>query len=145
VSGFDQLDLLRDLCESCTRILDADAAGVAVAEDEELRFVVATGEDPALIDLFRADHTDGPGRDAFRARRYVAAADIASSDGRWHGWTARAHALGYAAVDVFPMRLRDAAVGVLSVYAKRARGLGERDVAVGQALADIATTGLLHA
>lgn len=146
VAGFDQLELLRDLSESCTRILDADAAGVSVATDRTLRFVVATREDDMeLIELLELDHTDGPSLEAFRRRVHVASGDITESVDRWPRWAPRALELGFRAVDAFPMRLRDDAVGALNVYATRPRRLDDRDVAVGTALADIATTGILQA
>ena len=145
VSGFDQLELLRDLGESCIRILDADSAGVSVARGGDLHFVVATSEDMELVELLEIDHSDGPTLEAFRDRRHVSAADLTESVDRWPRWAPRAIELGFRAVDAFPLRLRDDAVGALNVYATRPRQLGDRDLAVGTALADIATTGLLQA
>ncbi len=42
------------------------------------------------------------------------------------------------------MRLRDERIGALNLFADRVNGLTEADQALGQAMADVATIGLLH-
>lgn len=144
VSGFDPIELLRDLTVSCARVLDADAAGVSLRDNGSLQFVAATTEEPALIELIELDHDGGPCRDAYRSARHVAAVDITSTGTQWPAWGRRALELGFHAADAFPLRLRDETIGALSVYARRSRELGGRDAVVGRAFADIATIGLLQ-
>ncbi len=43
-----------------------------------------------------------------------------------------------------PRRLREERIGALNLFADRVDGLSEADQALGQAMADVATIGLLH-
>lgn len=144
VAGDDELELLRDLCASCLRILDADTAGIALADGEDLGFVVATSEDMETIELFQAQRQEGPCVSAFRSGATVHSADLDAETHRWPTWVPQALALGFRSAEAFPMRLRDTMIGALNVYSTRKRLLNQRDVVVGQALADMATIGVLH-
>ena len=56
----------------------------------------------------------------------------------------RAAAYGFRAVTALPMRLRDERVGALNLFRNVSGGMAAADVAVAQALADVATIGILH-
>mgnify|MGYP001133295327 CR=1 FL=1 len=144
VAGYDELELLRDLSMSSVRILDGTTAGVVIGTDDRLGFVIATSEAMDIIELFQTEHQEGPCTDAYRTGRDVHCADIDANRERWPNWAPRALDLGFRSADAFPMRLRQRSVGALNVYSTHVRPLGERDVAVGRALADMATIGMLH-
>jgi uncharacterized protein YigA (DUF484 family) len=51
---------------------------------------------------------------------------------------------GFAAVHALPMRLREQAIGAVSLYSTQSAELGGQTAELGQALADVATIGILH-
>jgi GAF domain-containing protein len=73
----------------------------------------------------------------------VAAPDLAS-DQRWPKFAAVAGQAGFSAVQALPMRLRDQVIGALNLFRATAGAFDADSVQVGQALADVATIGLLH-
>lgn len=145
VADYDELELLKDLVDSCVRILDADTAGIALGRGDRLGFVIATSEDMKTIGLFQAEQQQGPCLSAYRSCETVHSADL-EADGheRWPTWTPRALELGFRSAEAFPMQLRGEAIGALNVYASRKRRLNDRDRLVGRAFADMATIGLLR-
>lgn len=144
VDGFDRYELLHDLSVSCARLLDADAAGVSIADGRRLQFVVATSEDMATVERFQADHRQGPCFDAYLTGQHVSTPDLRATARRWPRWTRQALALGFAAADAFPLRLGEQTVGALDVYATQTRTLSPDDVALGAAFAHMAAIGLVH-
>ena len=51
VTDYDEVELLRDLVDSCVRILDGDAAGISLGAGNRLGFVIATSETMEVGDL----------------------------------------------------------------------------------------------
>ena len=51
---------------------------------------------------------------------------------------------GFASVHAIPMRLRGEAIGALNLFHHRSGALPDADLALGQALADVATVGILQ-
>ena len=62
----------------------------------------------------------------------------------WPGFTAAAAAAGFASVHAFPLRLRDEIIGAVNLYCSAPRTLDHTELSVAQALADVATIGLLQ-
>ena len=74
----------------------------------------------------------------------MAAPDLTAAQQIWPQFAAAARRAGFAAVQALPMRLRDQVIGALNLFQATPGGLGHEDVRVGQALADVATIGLLQ-
>lgn len=142
-SADDEFALLEDVATSCVRILDGDAAGVSLGTNGHLGFVTATSERMDLIELFQAEHQQGPCIDAFRSGRPTRVPDLEAERDRWPDWTARAIQLGFRAAEAFPMSHDGRTIGVIDFYATRPRTLNDRDLVVGSLLAEMATVGLL--
>jgi hypothetical protein len=64
-------------------------------------------------------------------------------DGRWPRFTARARQAGHRAVHALPLRLHSETIGALNLFGSRP-GLSAEDLRIGQALADVATIGILQ-
>jgi ANTAR domain len=77
------------------------------------------------------------------AGRRVSVAE-ADSGQRWPRFAAAATQAGFAAVHALPMRLRDQVIGALNLFSGSVGRLGEAELRIGQALADVATIGLLQ-
>jgi GAF domain-containing protein len=74
----------------------------------------------------------------------VASADLAADVDRWPLFAPAAVEAGFRAATAIPMRLREEVIGGLTLLHAEPVRIDEDSVALGQALADIATIGLLQ-
>jgi transcriptional regulator with GAF, ATPase, and Fis domain len=145
VADFDVIDFLHILTDRSVRLLDVSAAGLMLADPRgELRVVAASSEAVRLVELFQIQNDQGPCLDCFRTGEPVEAGDLTEAAPLWPWFTAAAQGAGFAAVRALPMRLREQVVGALSLFRASPGAFSSADVRVGQALADVATIGLLH-
>ena len=145
VAGFDVIDFLHMLTSRSAQLLDVDAAGLLLADPRgELRIVAASSEVARLIELFQIQNDEGPCLDCFRTGQPVHAADLATAAQRWPRFAPAARQAGFAAVQALPMRLREQVIGALNLFRAGPGAFATADIRVGQALADVATIGLLH-
>jgi GAF domain-containing protein len=144
IADFDVIDFLHLLTDRSTRLLDVSAAGLLLADQRsELRLVAASSEAARLLELFQLQDGQGPCLDCFRTGKPVSSADLAD-DTRWPQFTDAAQRAGVSAVQALPMRLREQVIGALNLFRATPGAFDPVDVRVGQALADVATIGLLH-
>ena len=99
---------------------------------------------PGLLELFQIQNDQGPCLDCFRTGRAVTAADLAGPGQPWPRFAAAAAGSGFRAVEALPMRLRDQVIGALNLFRAAPGPFDPAELRVGQALADVATIGLLH-
>ncbi|MCW2876757.1 MAG: transcriptional regulator [Sphaerisporangium sp.] len=145
VVGFDVIDLLHTLTERCVDLLEVDAAGILLADQRgTMALVAASTEQARLLELFQLQDEEGPGLEAYHSRQAVVCADLGARPQRWPLFTAAAREQGFAAVTAVPLRLREQALGAMSLFRHRAGGLPPDTLATAQALADVATIGILH-
>ncbi len=145
VDEFDALDFLSTLTERSVELLHADAAGVIVNDLRGNLHVVASTTDQAqVLELFELQNEEGPCLDCFNSGRPIVNVGISEARSRWPRFTAAASEVGYSSAHAIPLRLRDSVVGAMNLFCVNASRLGDQDVALGQALADIATIGLLQ-
>ena len=145
VAGFDIIEFMHVLTGRSVELLDASAAGLLLADPRgELRVVAASSEQARLVELFQVQNDEGPCLDCFRAGQPVTAADLSSESRRWPHFAITASQAGFAAVQALPMRLRDETIGALNLFRAAPGPFDRADVRVGQALADVATIGLLN-
>src|SRR6478672_10496999 len=144
VADFDVIDFLHVLTSRSVELLNASAAGLLLADPRgELRVVAASSEAARLLELFQLQSDQGPCLDCFRSGRPVAAASL-GADRRWPRFAAAAGQAGFSAVQALPMRLRDQVIGALNLFRDTPGAFDPASVRIGQALADVATIGLLH-
>jgi GAF domain-containing protein len=144
VADFDVIDFLHVLTSRSVELLDVSAAGLLLAGPRgELRVVAASTEAARLLELFQLQSDQGPCLDCFRSGQPVAATDL-TVDQRWPRFAAAAGQAGFCAVQALPMRLRDQVIGALNLFRGTAGAFDADVVRVGQALADVATIGLLN-
>jgi hypothetical protein len=74
----------------------------------------------------------------------VSEADLAAAGQRWPLFAPAAARAGFGAVQALPMRLRHEVIGAMNMFMHAPGRLDESELLVGQALADVATIGLLH-
>ncbi len=144
-ADFDVIDFLHALAEQSVELLDVSACGISLADHTgQLNLVAASTEQVRLLELSQVQAVDGPCVDAFRSGALVSCIDLATDQVRWPTFTVAALAAGFTAVHALPMRLRGESIGAMSLYSNRSPGLSRRAAELGQALADVATIGILH-
>jgi transcriptional regulator with GAF, ATPase, and Fis domain len=145
VDDFDVLDFLSMLVERCVELLDVAAAGVVLSDQKGgLRMAAASSEQARLVELFAIQADDGPCPDCVRTGSPVFSSDLDTEDARWPRFAPAARAAGFRAAHAVPMRLRRTVIGALNLLETDADGVGETSVQLGQALADVATIGVLQ-
>jgi len=145
VADFDVIDFLHLLTERSVQLLDAAAAGVLLADPRgQLRLVAASTEAARVLELFQLQNDQGPCLDCFRTGQPVAAPDLTAAQQTWPQFAVAAREAGFAAVHALPMRLRMQVVGGLNLFRATPGSFAHQDLRLGQALADVATIGLLQ-
>ena len=145
VADFDVVDFLGGLASRCVRLLDVDAAGLMLADQRgSLRVVASSSEQAHLVELFQLQHAEGPCLECFQTGQPVSEADLNAAGQRWPSFAPAAIGEGFAAVQALPLRLRDEVIGAMNLFRRAPGRLDETRLRVGQALADVATIGLLQ-
>lgn len=145
IADFDIIDLLHTLVNECVDLLDVDAGGLLLADESgELQLVASTSEEAEFVEVIQLSAGAGPCVDSFRQGRAVMVADMEKDGDRWPGFQAAALDQGFHAVFATPMRLRGHVLGAMNLFSKGVGGPTEQDALVAQALADIATIGILQ-
>ena len=86
---------------------------------------------------------EGPCVDAFRSGTPVVVPDLREGSG-WGRFRHAAVDNGFSSMHALPMRLRQDSIGSLSLFESSATVLDDRDLRAAQALADVATIGILQ-
>ncbi|MPY82473.1 MAG: ANTAR domain-containing protein [Actinophytocola sp.] len=145
VADFDVIDFLHRLTRRGQRVLGVDAVGLLLADHHgTLNVLAASSEQARVLELFQLQNAEGPCLDCYHTGIPVVCDDLAAATDRWPLFTQEAIGAGFAAVHALPMRLRDETVGGLNLFTTSPGALDEDALAVGQALADVATIALLH-
>lgn len=145
IDDFDVLEFLSTLVERCVELLDVTAAGVVLSDQRGgLRMAAASSEQAHLVELFAIQADDGPCPECVRTGRPVSSTDLTTEDTRWPRFAPAARAAGFHAAHAVPMRLRRTVVGALNLLDTGTGGIDEATVGLGQALADVATIGMLQ-
>jgi len=144
VDDFDVIDFLHVMTERCVQLLGVSAAGLLLTDGQDtLQVVAASSERTRLLELFQLQADQGPCVECFRTGQPVSVADLPSA-GRWPRFTAAAAEVGFAAVHAVPMRLRTEVIGALNFFDTKPGAVDADKLRIGQALADVATIGLLQ-
>jgi GAF domain-containing protein len=144
VTDFDVIDLLHRLCSDTVTLLPVDAAGLMLSDQRgALRVVSSSTEQAHLVELFQLQANEGPCLDCVSTSRQVVSADL-DLESRWPRFVAHARQAGYRAVHALPLRLRSETIGGLNLFGSAPGELSAHALRVGQALADVATIGILQ-
>jgi transcriptional regulator with GAF, ATPase, and Fis domain len=146
VDDFDVMDFLHRVTVRCAQVLGVSAAGVLLTDQRgNLRVVAASTEQTRLLELLQVQTDQGPCPECFHTGRPIAVADLATATSRWPRFAVQARRVGFASVHALPMRLRTDVIGALNLFGTQPGALDPDTVRLGQALADVATIGLLQA
>lgn len=145
--GFDVVGFLQSLAVRCVELLGVSVVGVLLADSRgELKLVAASGEHAWVLDLFALQQDEGPSLDCHRsgtAYTNVALTGLEATFA-WPQFARRAREAGYAMTQVLPLRQGEQALGTLNLFQARSWVMGPDEIALAQALADVATIAILQ-
>ena len=147
VDDYDTIDLLDRLVAHCVELLAADAAAIMLLDPSNaLRAVASSSEAADLMELLQLQAQQGPCVECVDTGAPVSVADLTdpSAVERWPRFVdalTRQH--GYRSVHALPLRLRGQGIGALNLFHREPGPLPAPDLALAQALADVATIGIL--
>jgi GAF domain-containing protein len=144
VAGIDVTDFLNLLVRRSIELAEAGAGGVIMQDPNDgLRVVGASDERAHRMQMLEVENSEGPCVDGLHQGTVIQALTAESHD-RWPKFARPALEEGYRAVASFPMRLREDTVGTLNIFRSDPWLLSDSDVVSTQALADVATMGLVR-
>jgi hypothetical protein len=145
VGDYDVVDLMQTLVEESIKLLDASAAGLLLADQNgELQVLASTSEESHLVEVLQQQAGAGPCVDAYLTGQVLTISNIAAEGGRYPAFQAAALSQGFNSVHAISMRLRPRTIGALNLFRTAVGELTKEDAAIGQALADVATIGILQ-
>ncbi|MFU8842084.1 MAG: GAF and ANTAR domain-containing protein, partial [Nitriliruptoraceae bacterium] len=110
----------------------------------DLQFIAASHERAHLLELFQVQNEEGPCQDCFTTGVPVSVGDLEAASDRWPLFAPRAVSAGFRSVQAVPLRLRGAVLGAFNLFLTEPGGIDQAAEAVVQAMADVATIGLLQ-
>lgn len=145
VDNYDVIDFLHTLTEAAVELLDAQAAGLMLADQlGQVQVLASSSEESRVLELFELQHAQGPCIDSYRQGSQVTNIGAAEAQRRWPGFGAAVEVSRFTSVHALPLRLRTETIGAMNIFLTRSGALSDEDIALGQGLADIATIGLLQ-
>jgi len=145
VEEFDLIEFLQMVTTRASELVGSAAAGLLLSDPQgQLQFMAASDERTELLELFQVQSHEGPCQDCFHEGVPVVNADLRDAEERWPQFAPRAVAAGFRSVHAFPMRLRQDVIGALNLFGTDVGRMEPDDVQTVQALADVATIGLLQ-
>lgn len=145
VDDFDVIELLDRLVSDCVELLDVSAAGILLLNGENVLDVVASSDhDSYLMEFFQLESSEGPCIETVHTGKPVTITTSAELTSRWPRFASAVDQDRFSAVYAFPMRLRTETIGALNLFNGPRPPMSEHDHRIAQALADIATIGILQ-
>ena len=145
VDDFDLIEFLQTLTAHTSQLVEVSAAGLLLADERgRLQLMAASDERSEMLELFQVQSEEGPCQDCFTQGNAVMSADLRQSTDRWPRFAAQAAAAGFRSVHAFPLRLRQEVIGALNLFGTEVGGMRATDIRAVQAIADVATIGLLQ-
>ncbi len=145
IDDYDVIEFLLMVTNRTAELIGASEVGLLLADQRgRLQFIAASNEDVRRLELFQVQVDEGPCRDAFQSGQPVVNADLQEAADRWPTFAPRAVADGYRSAHAFPLRLRQEVIGAIGVFGTEVRTWHGSEVHIVQALAHVATIGLLQ-
>jgi len=146
VDDFDVIDFLHQVATRCAEVLDVAAVGILLVDQRgALQVAAASSEQSRLLELLQVQTNQGPCPESFQAAKPIAVPDLNQVTERWPRFSTQALSVGFSAAHAIPMRLRLTVIGALNLFMEQSGTLPTDTLRVAQALADVATIGLLQA
>jgi len=145
VDDFDLIELLHLLASRAVAFTSADEVGILLADETgTLQCLAASTERARLLDLFQIQNAEGPCRDCVTTGGPIEVEDLASGPDRWPLFAPKAISVGFRSVQAVPLRLRGQVLGAMNLFSVQPGGISPGGRMLTQAMADVATIGILH-
>jgi GAF domain-containing protein len=145
VDEFDLIEFLQSVTTHTSELGGAAAAGLLLADNQgRLQLMAASDERAKMLEIFQVQAHEGPCQDCFRTGTAVVNTDLSDAHAKWPLFAPHAVAAGFRSVHAFPLRLRQRVIGALNLFGNNTGRMQTGDMRVIQALADLATIGLLQ-
>ncbi len=137
------MGLLEALIAHCADTLAADAAVILLGDTHDQLRVAAASSNVITVEPLVLSGDDNPYVQCYRTAAQVRIPDISQVRSRWPEFVVAVERAGtFRSVHVLPMRLHGTTIGALSVFHDAPGPLPHTDLALGQALADVAAIGI---
>jgi GAF domain-containing protein len=145
VADFDIVELLELLNNSCVTLLGITASALLI-DDQKGHLVVlaSSSEESRLMEAIQLQNDEGPCLECVRTGVSVYSDDLTADLERWPQFARVALDAGFSSVVSLPLRLRDQTIGGLNLFQAGPTPISDRDRAIAQGLAAVATIGILH-
>ena len=146
VDDYDVADLLDTLVHTSVELLPVAQAGLLLADPRgRLEVMASTSEATRIVEVLQVQGVEGgPCVECVSNGRAVSVSDIAAAAQRWPLFAEKAVDIGFRSVLAVPMRLRQEVIGGLNLFGVGGAAITAHDAVVAQALADVATIGILQ-
>lgn len=145
VADYDIIELGQQLIDSSMELLPIVAAGLLIRDPQgDLQVIASSSEQTRLLELLQLEADVGPCLLAYRSGNQELVDDLRLDTERWPAFAQRAADYDFQSVSALPLRLRDERLGALNLFRTEIGALSSTHVAIGQALADVATIGILN-
>jgi GAF domain-containing protein len=138
-------DVLAQLTENVTAVLDVTGAGVSILDEEnQLRFVTASSDALIAAEEQQEHLQQGPCIDAAQLGDVVMSTNL-GEEVRWPGLLPVLRSAPFRAVVAIPLVSEDRSLGSLNIYDERIRHWSEGDVRAARVLADMTVGYVINA
>jgi len=144
-TNYDMVDLLHTLVQESAGILGMQAGGLMLVDGAgELQLMTSTSEAAGFVEVMQLNAAAGPCIDCFRSGTAVSVREIAVDGHAWPDFQRAALGQGFHSALATPMKLRGRIIGTMNLFSGTPGEVSARDAGVAQALADVATIGILQ-
>lgn len=145
VDDFDLIDFLTVVTQRAAELTGSSASGLLLSDENgHLQFMAASTESARLVELFQVQREEGPCQDCYRGGAAIREPELETATERWPLFAPRAVRAGFHAVHAFPLRHQRTVIGALNLFDVESRVFSDADTHLLQALADVATIGILQ-
>jgi GAF domain-containing protein len=145
IDDFDAVEMLHYLAEACVELLPIESAGIMLADRTgSLRLTAMSSELDEALELYEIQTDEGPCIDCYRTGVAVTNVVVSESSGRWPRFAVAAEAATVRTTQALPLRLRGDTIGSMNLFSTESGILSAADLALAQALTDMATISILQ-
>ena len=146
IDDYDVIEFLLIVTNRTAELIGGSDVGLLLADQRgRLQFMAASHEDVKRLEIFQLQVDEGPCLEAFQSGRAGGQRRSARCEPiRWPSFAPRAALEGYLTAHAFPLRLRQEVIGAIGVFGTDLHHWATAEVHIVQALAHVATIGLLQ-